>query len=295
MEFRKKILRDHIFVYLLIFPIVTRWLFLDTWETALTFSVIDYPLFLPELSFLFLPFFYTGKTVNYNRLVWLAIIGLGYNLFTCLINPISTPYLNFIGGSDFYLTTLIVALFPISSRHIKIIRWPFLIVLILIGLQIILFSLGILKYAGLEDRHQYGEIIRISTTVGAATGTSAIIFMLSAICYYCFNDQKYLQIFILVFGTITIAFTLSRGGILAQILFLSYLFYDHLKPFSTRKLKQLLSAMLLMRELIFLKVFMSALPDQKSQVIIHPVGSNVGVHHTNCFFKIQSLAMAVVI
>ena len=221
--------KDYIFVYLLIIPVICRWLFMVTLEEFFTISFFYYPLFIPEILFLFLPFYYvrTNK-LKKNKLIFLSIIGLFFVFLGLWVNDYNSIYLNFIGGTDFFITTFIVALFPLEKRHLKIIRWPILFSLFLLSLEVVLFS-TVLSYSGLEDAQSYGEIKRISTTVGGATGTSIIIFILSSIAFYLFYGRKYIQLLILVASTLSILFTLSRGAIIAQLLFLLYYFLNNLK------------------------------------------------------------------
>lgn len=228
MNSRIKI-KDYIFVYLLVIPLICRWLFMVTLEEVFTISFFYYPLFIPEILFLLLPFYYVRtKKINKNKLILLSIIGLFFVLTGLFINGCNSIYLNFIGGTDFFITTFIVALFPLQKRHLKIIRWPILFSVFLLSLEVVLFS-TVLGYSGLEDAQSYGEIKRISTTAGGSTGTGVIIFMLSSIAFYLFYNRKYIQLLILVSSTLSILFTLSRGAIIVQLLFLLYYFLSNLQ------------------------------------------------------------------
>ena len=221
MLLSKRRRNDYIYVYILLIPVMCRWLFLDTWEENLTINFLEYPLFVPEISFFLLPFYHNKFNSRFKKIAFISFLGLVYILLGCFANDIETVYLNFIGGSDFFVTTLIMALYPLDKRHFKIIRWPLLISLLLLGLEVFLFS-TVLTYKGLEGALSYGALKRISTTVGASTGTGVIIFMLSSISYYCFFDKKFIQKIILVISTIAIIFTLSRGAIIVQLLFIMY-------------------------------------------------------------------------
>lgn len=228
MKLRHKY-KHYIFVYLLVLPIIYRWLFTETIEDYFTVSFFYYPLFIPEILFLLLPFFYVRTSrIKNNKLILLSFLGLLFVFLGLWANGCNSIYLNFIGGTDFYLTTIIVALFPLQKTHLKIIRWPILLSLILISIEVILFSTT-LSYSGLEDYNTYGQIRRISTTIGASTGTSIVIFMISSIAFYLFSGKKYIQLLILVFSTTSILFSLSRGAIITQSLFIIYYMIINLK------------------------------------------------------------------
>jgi hypothetical protein len=257
MDSRSKI-KDYIFVYLLTIPIICRWLFTETLEDFFTISFFYYPLFIPEILFLFLPFYYVRTSkIRKNKLVFLSILGLFFLFLGLYVNDCNSIYLNFIGGTDFYITTFIIASFPLEKKHLKIIKWPIFFSLILLSFEVVLYS-TIWSYSGLEDAKTYGGIKRISTTAGGATGTSVILFTLSSIAFYLFYDRRYIKFLILVVSTLSILFTLSRSAIVAQLFFLLYYFFSNLK-LNKSIFKYLFK--------IFLFVVISILLNKKYQIV----------------------------
>jgi len=209
--------------------------------------VLDYPLFLPELLYFFLPLVCPRRRKIHKPLIVLALLGLYYLLVNCLlkVEPIETALLNFYGGSDFFLFLFIYSLYPLESKHIKIVRWPLLFGWSCICLEIFMFS-TVFTYRGLEGYQRFGEIARISTTIGAATGSGIVVFILGAILYQSFINRKIMSISIIAITSLAIAFTLSRGSLLAQVLFLVAVIAKHFMPFNFKKVLQAVLALIMM-------------------------------------------------
>ncbi|TKG95379.1 O-antigen ligase family protein [Puteibacter caeruleilacunae] len=222
---------DCIYVFLLVFPVLCRWFFLDSWETRFTYNLFNYPLFLPELSFLLMVIFFPQVKGRNIKLVTVSIIGLIFVYIGCVWNSFPNPVINFLGGSDFFLTTLMFGLFPIKTKHIPYLKWILLGALVLLGIEIVLFS-TVITYSGMQDRQEYGGITRISSTVGGSTGTAVVLFIVGTIVYHCFKINRTIRVGSVCFTTVAIIFTFSRGALLAQVLFvlfLSFKWIRHLK------------------------------------------------------------------
>lgn len=239
--------QNNIYCYILILPILLKWIFLETWEIRLTTHIFGYPLFLPELLYFLLPLVSPRRRKIHKPLIILALLGLYYLLINCLlkVDPIETAILNFYGGSDLFLFLFIFSLYPLEPKHITIVRWPILFGWSCICLEIFLFS-TVLSYRGLEHYQRFGEIARISTTIGAATGSAIVVFMLGAMLYQSFMDRRIMSISILVITSLSIAFTLSRGALVAQVLFLAAVVLRNLMPLSIKKILQVMLAVIFM-------------------------------------------------
>lgn len=66
-------------------------------------------------------------------------------------------------------------MFPLVKEHLRIVFYPVVVVWIIICLEVVLFSFGILKYIGDITSQEYGGIFRISTSVGAEIGERCIL------------------------------------------------------------------------------------------------------------------------
>ncbi|WP_284151083.1 O-antigen ligase family protein [Desulfofustis limnaeus] len=247
------VMKNNIYCYILVLPILLRWIFLETWEIRLTVHIFGYPLFLPELLYFLLPLVCPKRRKIHKSLILLALIGIYYLMINCLlkVEPIETAVINFYGGSDLFLFLFIYSLYPLEPKHITIVRWPILLGWTCICLEIFLFS-TILSYGGLEHYQRFGEIVRISTTIGAATGSAIVVFILGVILYQSFIDKKIMSIAILAITSLSIAFTLSRGALVAQVLFLFVVILKNFMPISIKKILQTMLAVILISFVIYL-------------------------------------------
>lgn len=226
MEFKRNNIKSFWYVICLLFPILARFLFIDVIESRLTFSFLDYPLFLPEILFFLLPFLWKPSYGRNWKFVALGIVGLFYLLINCLINDIPTVYHNFIGGTDFFVCFIILGFFPISFEQLMVVRKLLLITFLLICAQVILFSSGILSYSGAnastDDLQEIGSLIRFKTSAGSAIKSGFILLILCALLYNLYYQQKYLRSGILLLALVAIAMTLSRGPLIVFLVFFIY-------------------------------------------------------------------------
>lgn len=245
MALTKSRVKEYLYIYSLFIPLISRWLFLDSWESALTFSFFSYPLFLPEVMFFFLPFLWKRSYGRYYRIVYWSILGFIYLFLNCLVNEIPSLYLNFISGTDFFLSFLLLGLFPITFRQVQKIRGILLFVFIAVSMQIILYSSGILSYSGestsTESIQMIGSLIRFRTTAGSSISSAILIFILSSILYATFEDKKKYQAGILLMGLIAVGMSLSRGAVLVYILYLIFILSKTMKTVLAKHKKYILS------------------------------------------------------
>lgn len=227
MEFKRNNIKNFWYVLCLLFPIIARFLFIDVIETSLTFSFLDYPLFLPEILFFFLPFLWKPAYGRNWKFVVLGVIGLFYLFINCLINDIPTLYHNFIGGTDFFICFIILGFFPISFEQLMVVRKLLLITFLLVCAQVILFSSGILSYSGAngstDDLQEIGSLIRFKTSAGSAIKTGFILLILSSLLHSLYYQQKYFRSGILLLALVAIAMTLSRGPLIVFLVFFIYI------------------------------------------------------------------------
>lgn len=233
---------DTIYVYLLILPALLRLILIESLEAGITVDFFGYSLFLPELSYLLLPFCAqikngSGRYVKPNyTLVILALLGLIIDFLGALNSGSNKYFTNFLAGSDFYLSILIFGVFPIRKEHLKILFFPVLVSWAIICLEVFLFSFGILKYSGDIGSQDYGGIVRISTSVGAATGTAVAVLLLGVVSYFtCPMKYSRFKNFILYITLATACATLSRGAILFGLSWFMLYLRDILKKSSAKE------------------------------------------------------------
>lgn len=149
----------------------------------------------------------------------LALKNIPY-AFNVIINNLSIVWLSFV-----YL------IYPLTPRQLQSTR-PLMVgaLLILVG-EVILYGTGILYYnvgsVHLQGQ-DYGGVMRISTTVAAATGTALIIGLLGASCLCLYDWTATKKIILICITSLGVFLTMSRGTSLVWgifILFYCYKFF----------------------------------------------------------------------
>ena len=268
--------RNYIIPNLLTIPMALHWILPWGMEQQLYAGSF----FMPDL----LIFYYIFKrltrpnnrhSIGQHRKVALFIVCTAIILYVAILSVLKNINYTFpilIGNLSFVWYTVIYMFFPLNSEQIKYTKPVFIAsLLILIG-EVILYSSGILVYktgAGNTLTGQdYNGFMRISTTVGAATGTALCIAIIGAITITLFSWKQWQRWTLIVMSALGIFFTMSRGASLIWVLFVIWLFYrDYYKKAKLSvKIKSLIAFV------IFTIVFYSAgamdpLLDRNSQLL----------------------------
>lgn len=152
-------------------------------------------------------------------MVQLALKGIDYAA-TIIINNLSFVWL-----------TIIYLLRPLTPKELARTRPLMLFALLFLVGEVLLYGFGVLHYTSATNDEllgqDYGGIMRISTTVGAATGTAVVIGLLGAINLTIYKLSMCSRIVLIVVSTIGVFFTMSRGSSLVWAIFLLIYFYMH--------------------------------------------------------------------
>lgn len=233
---------------LLVLPIVLRWLLPVGIEYSLYINFDGVYFFLLDLLYIpYLIYYRSPRGLIRHRGLLVFLLAALYllSLLLLLVSDADLTYkLNLcVNNFSFLLIPFIYVIRPIGQEGFEKIKYTLTFALIVLCFEVILYSTGILVYTtttgedltdGLYDT---GGIMRISTTIGAATGSAIIIMILGCIVtgYYKFRKATLYILIILV--SVTLLFTISRGSILVWILYLSFYFLKHLRRVSfSRKL-----------------------------------------------------------
>lgn len=202
----------------------------ETIERRLMFGVGPYALFIPYLmSFMLLPFIFAlrGKAN-----LWLLFMGLFF-LFAGIGNAAYgvIPSSGLMYGTCIFAVCALASKIQWSQNDLRILFWVSLSILFGLTLQVVLFSLGFLSIivdSGFSTLGVEGQVSRVGTTAGAATGSAVILFVCGVFAFYAA-----LQLFkgfivptaILAMTGSAILLTFSRGGLLLFVLFIALLFF----------------------------------------------------------------------
>lgn len=240
------VFRDYIWVSLLIAPAALRLLLPISWEVRLSISVLGVPLFLPELAWGLAPLFYrryTNRSVFLPTnflLLWFASICLLLSFPSILAVREAPANVAFVALLEVFGLFAYLCLFPPQRWHESGLRWSLLMIVGLLVAQIVLFSLGIATYRVEVTAHEYGGVGRLHSTVGAATGTGHILFLLAVWCGALLLKGCRFVLFALMAGGVLVAIILlqSRGPVLMVFMLASTLLlrvlFTRLVAFSTK-------------------------------------------------------------
>lgn len=240
---KKVNLSSYIRPNLLVIPIILRWLLPVSIEDRLIINFFGIYFFMPDFMYLIYILTHKREDILYkHRKTALAFLGLsfGFVLFHMLFSEGDLNYkLNvLIGSFSFIYIPFIYIKWPLDKDGFEKIKITLIVSLLILCGEVLLYSLGILVYTtadgddltdGLYDT---GGIMRISTTVGAATGTAIIILMLGCIVtgYYKMGKVKLYSLFILI--TVTLLFTVSRGSLLIWLIYVGIYAYKKVSDLS---------------------------------------------------------------
>lgn len=219
---------------MLVIPFASHWIFPDGLEKKFYISLLGIPFYLPNLCYFLYLINYKRqitKSSEYlykrtrNGILTFVVLLLLLGIFSSLTSgfdvflPLIFDNLSLVWASVFFL------LYPMNRVMIENTKYVIIPTAIIISLEIILFGLGILTYEVSLGNDGYEGIIRISTTVGAATGTATALTMLGCIIIGYYNLTTLWKIALGLLITVGVLFSVSRGSIAIWGVFVLIYFY----------------------------------------------------------------------
>jgi O-antigen ligase len=198
-----------------------------------------------------------------NRFKWKILFASLGIFFYALIHSVYLDIPNIdaalFNDLNYCYFAILYLLFPLSKEEIGFTKWPMILCTLFLNLEVILYSLGILSYGAINDSsvQSFGGVMRISTSIGAATGTAVILMMISAISVSVYKISKMLRWILLLIGTIGVFFTVSRGAIISWSVFvLVFIYVKYLRNVTlTKKIGSFISIAFLFGAFYFLGAF----------------------------------------
>lgn len=209
----------------LLLPVLLSAGFPETLERTFTVGVGPFGLFIPfGVGYLALPLVFFRVGCFDRRLFAFAVFFLLAGIASAVYG--SLPSAGLFYGFCLFGTFALASKLSWTEREFRFLFWIPLMVVAGLGLQIVLLSLGFVSFSvdsGFGTLGVEGEISRISTTAGAATGTAPIIFVcgfLSAFAYLqLFRNRLYWFLIIGITGGL-ILLTFTRGSVLIYASFM---------------------------------------------------------------------------
>lgn len=222
-------------------------------ESNIAFGLGPFSFFLPLLlviitaPFLFL--FYPSKCqpLLASAGILFGFLGLGAGFMGQL------PLAGMVYGAYIAMAFFLASKVTWDQGTLRLILIGNLGILVFLGAQIVLLSLGlttILVDEGFTEIGRAGQISRIRTTAGPATGTSHLLFLIGAFTFITMLQFRCklltLSLFLTLVGTL-IALTFSRGGL--------FMFFAFIGIFLFIRNKQLQANVIYKGLAVFIMVF----------------------------------------
>ena len=217
---------------LFVLPMIIHWLMPWGIESKMYLSILGIKLFIPDFLYI-IYIIYCLNPQNRRRslsplkkafLFFIIYAIVAYSWLCLIFNGIEYVNSLIINNLSFVWFTALCIFLPLSKDEISRTK-PFLFsALTLLVFEVIVYGLGIMHYSKLTGQ-DFNGVMRISTTIGAATGTAVIIGLLGAICLSLYSWSIKGKIIVLLFSSIGIFYTMSRGTSLLWCMFIGYYFY----------------------------------------------------------------------
>lgn len=238
---------DIIFSCLLVLPMVIHWLLPDGIEQLLYVNLFGVVFFVPDFFYLaYILLYINKKQKNENDTIWLKMVCLILFLYSTLLLFYNIELANTFDVINIILNNfcyiyfpIIFFCFPLSRNEMEKTKILILPATLIISAEVVLYSTGILSYTSstgnslTNDLYRAGDIFRVSTTVGAATGTSIVLLLLGVISTSFYKTAQSLRIILLLLVTIAMFMTMSRGAVMSWCIYLClYLYINFLRKHS---------------------------------------------------------------
>ena len=235
---------DFVFPCLLVLPMVLHWLLPDSIEQLFYANFFDIVFFIPDFFYLAYILLYVNKKqksvggATYLKMV--CVMLFLYSTFLLFYNVgIANTFdiINIILNNYCYVYfPLIFFCFPLSRDEMEKTRILIVPTAVIISVEIILYSTGVLSYTSstgdslTNNLYRAGDVFRVSTTVGAATGTSIILLLLGVISTSFYKIAQPLRVILLFLFTVGMFMTMSRGAIISWSVYLGvFLYFNFLR------------------------------------------------------------------
>lgn len=215
--------------FCLTIPVVAKIILPSSFEELLEIQIFGIPVFLPTLLLLF--FFFGSKKNRGDKLLKIVLflqiafmlIGFVYNHYT------QKPMALLLAGNYYYYAVILGLFCRLTLQERYWVERIYSSTLIILGLEVILLGLGIIKGFGgtvvADEAQSFDDFFRVTTTAGGATGTAVHLYLLTAICIMLSESRRWRYI-LFAFGFSTTLLTVSRGASLAFMMyFLLWLFF----------------------------------------------------------------------
>lgn len=229
--------------YLIVFPMATHWILPDGLEQKLYVSFLGVPLYIFDICYIVYIIKYPKANMrNYQnssfvrRISLLSVLYLIYSFLNGLANEVDGLLLHMIDNQAFIYCALIFLLFPLNKIQAEKTIHILLPTTIILCVEIFVFSLGLAAYSVELSSENFGGIMRISTTIGAATASAYVISCLGVVCISAYQISERLRFLILIMVSITLLMLMSRTALILWVIYVTcYIYKSYLRHSSLKR------------------------------------------------------------
>lgn len=217
---------------LLLIPIISHWILPDSVEQKFYIDILGFPFYFFGICyFIYILNYHRNKKDSVFKASYrnrIKLYGILFLLLSFLIGAICSVdgllYL-MIDNQAIIFCAFFFLLYPLSINQIENTKYLIIPSLIVCCAEVILYSLGILTYSIALSDEFYGSFMRISTTIGAATGTSYAILSIGVVSLCCYNYSNKIRYSLAILTTVTLFLSMSRTSLVIWCFFVVVYFY----------------------------------------------------------------------
>lgn len=229
---------DNILPNILIIPMITHWVLPDSIESIFYIDLGYFDFYVFNVLFFFYMYGYNKINISFSSRYLaikkvvniLCLLFLLFAILNLICNESDDILKLIINNFSFIFFLWLFFNFPLNSYYIKKTKLLLFITLFVLSLEVVLFSFGLIHYTSATGNEIEGEtfedFMRVSTTIGAATGTSLVLVILGSLCVLL-EESRFFKLCVYLIATVAIVLTLSRGGILTWALYSFCYFYRY--------------------------------------------------------------------
>lgn len=211
-------LLKNIIAFLYLCPLIFYYILPDTYELFFSVHIGFMTLFIPEISLFILLLLYKSRKIYRPFLFNFLMLSI-FIMFVFSLASIGTvhnkhPLYSVIVVLRFTSVIFFSFYFYIKEEIMHYLKYIILGLFFTISFEILLFSFGILNWVIPLATGDFNGIMRINSTIGAASGTAMVYYLLSIWSADLFKLRRKVLCIIVVISFVVMMLTMTRSGIL---------------------------------------------------------------------------------
>lgn len=220
---------DGIGVLCLMLPLMSKWVLPPSIEMKLYYEVGGmFNLFIPNILLLFAPCFFRKNSLYSSGIKHLFWLWVCVELIVIFISDTPNICINIFSNSFLFGALYLGAFHKFSELQVRLLKPICIFIIILISLQIIILSIGLVEYDLGDVGEEFGGVVRVYTTAGESNGSGDLIGILMLI-FLLIEKRILINTAIVIIAVIAVFLTVSRAPIAMIILAIVYIWFKYLK------------------------------------------------------------------